>query len=62
VTGDEPTYHESLGFLMVYGGVGMSIPGIILWKKGSRKYRRSLEREGLQAGIGANGLSLAYGF
>ena len=58
VTGDEPDWREPLGFTMAYSGVGMMIPGIILWKKGSRKYKRSLERE--QYSIETDGASIAF--
>jgi hypothetical protein len=57
VTGDEPDWREPLGFTMAYSGVGVMIPGIILWKKGSRKYKRSLERE--QYSIETDGASIA---
>lgn len=35
----------ALGVLMIVGGTGMTVPGIILWAKGSRKFNRYLERE-----------------
>jgi hypothetical protein len=62
VTGQEPDPREPLGFMMAYSGVGLTIPGIILWKKGSKKYKRSLEREGLAIQTGTTGLSIAYSF
>lgn len=62
VTGQEPSMNEPLGFMMVTGGIGMSIPGVILWKKGSRKYRRSLEREGLAVSVSHRGWKFSYSF
>jgi len=51
----------ALGVLMVMGGTGMSIPGIILWSKGSKKYKRHLEREAAFNYTGS-GFSLSYRF
>lgn len=62
VTGQEPSMNEPLGFMMITGGIGMSIPGVILWKKGSRKYRRSLEREGLAVAASHRSLKISYSF
>jgi hypothetical protein len=44
------TYNEvdpkvALGVLMVMGGTGMTVPGIILWSKGARKFNRYLEQQ-----------------
>lgn len=58
VVEDEDAWMRSLGFTIAYSGVGMAIPGIILWKKGSRKYKRSLERE--QYSIETDGASVAF--
>jgi hypothetical protein len=58
VTGDEPDWREPLGFTMAYSSFGMTIPGVILWRKGSRKYKRSLERE--QYSIETDGASVAF--
>lgn len=60
------TYNESdpkaaLGALMIVGGIGMTVPGIILWSKGSRKFNRYLERE-TACVINSSGLSLQYRF
>ncbi|NJM25659.1 MAG: hypothetical protein HC859_09380 [Bacteroidia bacterium] len=43
------TYEEGdpkggFGTLMMAGGLGMTIPGIILWSKGSKRYNRYLEK------------------
>lgn len=35
----------ALGVLMIAGGAGMTVPGIIFWSKGAKKYKRHLERE-----------------
>jgi hypothetical protein len=57
VVPDDDAWRRSLGFTIAYSGVGMAVPGIILWKKGSRKYKRSLERE--QYSIETDGASIA---
>jgi hypothetical protein len=66
VTTSSGTYTEgdpqaAVGILMTVGGAGLSIPGIILWSKGAKKYKRHLERE---AAFKFNGstLSLSYRF
>lgn len=51
----------ALGVLMIMGGAGMTVPGIIFWSKGSKKYNRYLEREAA-FNINQNGLSLSYRF
>ncbi|HOX83755.1 MAG TPA: hypothetical protein PLJ60_08910 [Chryseolinea sp.] len=53
-----------LGILMIAGGIGMTIPGIILWTKGEKQYKQHLQNEGAQATIQfkGNGLSLKYRF
>lgn len=65
------TYEEgdpkaALGILMIVGGLGTSIPGVILWTKGAKKYKRYLEqREGEQTvsfNMNDNGVSLRYQF
>jgi hypothetical protein len=64
------TYEEgdpqgALGVLMIVGGAGMSVPGIILWSKGAKKYNRYLEKqEASQTSLSFKGrtLSLAYRF
>ncbi|MDH4092764.1 MAG: hypothetical protein OEV74_15865 [Cyclobacteriaceae bacterium] len=60
------TYNEgdpqaALGVLMIMGGTGMTIPGIILWTKGAKKYNRYLERE-TALSIKGPGLSVRYRF
>lgn len=57
VVEDEDAWMRSIGFTIAYSGVGMAVPGIILWRKGSRKYKRSLERE--QYSIETDGASVA---
>jgi len=56
--GDE---EAALGALMIVGGTGMAVPGIIFWSKGSKKYKRYLEREAA-FNIKGTGLSLSYRF
>lgn len=65
------TYEEgdpkaAIGILMMAGGLGMTIPGVILWTKGAKKYKRYLEQhEGEQTvsfNMNGNGVSLRYQF
>ena len=60
------TYSEgdpqaALGALMIVGGAGLTIPGVILWTKGGKKYKRHLEREAAFNFKGTS-LSLSYRF
>lgn len=50
----------ALGVLMTIGGVGMIVPGVILWSKGQKKYNRYLERQGLSLHSRGSGLALRY--
>ncbi len=56
----------AVGILMMVSGAGMTVPGIILWSKGSKKYNHYLEtrREELPVSlhIRGKGLSLQYRF
>jgi hypothetical protein len=61
------TYQEgdpqaALGILMITGGVGMTVPGIILWRKGAKKYNRYQEREALSFNYSGSSLSFRYRF
>jgi hypothetical protein len=47
--------------LMVVSGVGLTIPGVILWTKGAKKYKRHMEREAA-FNFNGRGLSLSYRF
>lgn len=51
----------ALGVLMIMGGTGMAVPGIIFWSKGSKKYKRHLEREAA-FNFQGSGLSVSYRF
>ncbi len=53
-----------LGFVMMAGGLGMGIPGVIFWSKGSKKYNRFLEQNQATTSLqlNGNGLSLKYRF
>jgi hypothetical protein len=44
-THEEGDPKAAVGILMMLGGTGMAVPGIIFWSKGSKKYKRYLERE-----------------
>jgi len=52
----------ALGILMVTGGVGMTIPGIILWSKGSKKYKAYQAEQSASFNIKGAGVSLKYRF
>jgi hypothetical protein len=62
------TYEEgdpkaAIGILMITGGVGMTVPGIILWSKGAKKYRRYQERQEIASvKFKPQGISLQYRF
>lgn len=56
-----------LGVVSIMGGVGLMVPGVILWSKGAKKYNRYLEREGARnrtarVNIRGNGMALTYSF
>lgn len=70
-TSNGTTYEEgdpkaAVGILMIVAGLGTSIPGVILWTKGAKKYKRYLEQhEGEQTvsfNMNGNGASLRYKF
>lgn len=50
-----------LGVYMMVGGVGMTVPGVILWTKGAKKYKRHLEKTAAFQWKG-NGASVVYQF
>jgi len=56
----------ALGIVMMAGGLGMGIPGVILWTKGSRRYKRYLEQhegeQNVSFNMNGNGVSLRYQF
>jgi len=65
------TYEEgdpkaALGILMIAGGVGMTVPGVILWTKGAKKYKRYQEQHEDEQTVSfdfkGNGLALRYRF
>ncbi len=60
-TYSEDDAQAALGVLMIAGGTGMTIPGIIFWSKGAKKYKRHLEREAAFNFTG-RGFSLSYRF
>lgn len=54
-----------LGVLGIVSGAGMTVPGIIFWSKGAKKYNRYLERQGAAAAriqFRGNGVALSYHF
>ncbi|MBL0741242.1 hypothetical protein [Chryseolinea lacunae] len=52
---------EAVGVLGVIGGIGLTVPGIILWTKGAKKYNRYKEQQ-TSINVTGNGLSLSYHF
>jgi hypothetical protein len=62
------TYEEgdpqgALGALMIVGGAGLTIPGIILWTKGAKRYNASKDDNDMASvGVGRNGLAIRYNF
>lgn len=56
---------EDLGATMMVLGVGMIVPGVILWTKGAKKYNRALKRqeaESLSMNLKGSGVAVAYRF
>jgi hypothetical protein len=49
-----------IGVLMIEGGIGLLIPGVIIWKKGHKKYSRYLERQSVSLNATRSGLTLRY--
>lgn len=52
----------ALGIVMITGGLGMTIPGIILWSKGAKKYNAYLREQSASVKFNGRGLSLKYTF
>jgi hypothetical protein len=66
VTTSSGTYTEgdpqaAIGVLMTVAGAGLTVPGVILWSKGAKKYKRHMEREAAFK-INGKALSLSYRF
>jgi hypothetical protein len=54
-----------LGVIALSGGLGMVIPGAILWSKGSKKFKAFQENKpqaSLSLGLNKNGLGLRFRF
>ncbi len=47
-----------IGLVFIEGGIGMLIPGIIFWSRGSKKLERYKQEQNLSLGVKGNGLSL----
>ncbi len=52
---------QAMGVLGVVAGVGLTVPGIILWTKGNKKYQRYLETQ-TAFNFTQNGVGLTYRF
>ncbi|MEJ1238501.1 hypothetical protein WBG78_10240 [Chryseolinea sp. T2] len=57
---DDP--HESGGQLLVAAGVGMIVPGVMVWIHGSNKFRKHVEKSTQAVYIPAGKLGLGYRF
>lgn len=63
VTYDEYDPKFTLGILMMLGGTGMTVPGIIVWRKGIKKRDQYLkEQESLSFDIRGSSGALVYKF
>jgi len=53
-----------LGLLMITGGAGMTVPGIILWSKGAKKFNNYIEqdRESLSLNLSVTKVGVSYHF
>ena len=61
---DDPNSKAVIGPILIVSGIGMTIPGIILWVRGSKKYNNYLKSKTATTSIQfqGNGLSLKYRF
>ena len=50
------------GIMMIEAGIGMLIPGIILWKKGQKKYNRYLEQQNVSVNTSGSQIYVRYSF
>jgi hypothetical protein len=50
------------GVALITGGVGMMVPGIIFWSKGSKKYRRYKEQQSASVAFKSMGVALQFHF
>jgi hypothetical protein len=50
------------GVALMAGGVGMMVPGIIFWSKGSKKYRHYQEQQSTSVAFKNAGISLQFHF
>ena len=50
----------AIGIVMAVAGTGMTIPGIIFWNKGSKRYNKYLSEKRASASITGTGFSLRY--
>jgi hypothetical protein len=52
---------QAMGVLGIVAGVGLTVPGVILWTKGNKKYKRYLETQ-TAFNFTKNGVGLTYRF
>jgi hypothetical protein len=62
VTQEPETAKMLAGIYLIEGGLGMIIPGIILWKKGQKKYNRYLEEQSVSFHSTGNSFAFRYRF
>jgi len=52
---------QAMGVLGIVAGAGLTVPGVILWTKGNKKYKRYLETQ-TAFNFTRNGVGLTYRF
>jgi hypothetical protein len=62
VTQEPETAKMLAGIYLIEGGLGMVIPGVILWKKGQKKYNRYLEEQSVSFHSTGGSFALRYRF
>ena len=59
----EPEFGKMMaGIYLIEAGVGMLVPGIILWKKGQKKYNRYLEEQSVSFHSTGSTFAVRYRF
>jgi hypothetical protein len=62
VTQEPETAKMLAGIYLIEGGLGMVIPGVILWKKGQKKYNRYVEEQSVSFHSTGSSFALRYRF
>lgn len=61
-TVEEGDAKGAFGLLFTIGGVGMVIPGVIIWSKGAKQNKKYQDEKRLSFGVGGNGAGLRFNF